>query len=226
MFSTVNSIFEYSGHHRTLLLRAKDAQDPVAIAAFHQVYDYAVVFFLRALVKQHGIDLVVLPRLSVRRIANLDWHPNDFWKAALQKPTAVKPNTECVTVFMRSPAFSRKRALISSGKRRAEILERESLFSVSREEGPQLLKASINTSINSNTSGNTALSVLFLDDVLTSGGTLLKELDFVLANLKKIVGRRERVRSHHSCDLPTTLNPHILTLFRTPVSAKAKGNHS
>ncbi|MEN9826826.1 MAG: hypothetical protein RI953_2571 [Pseudomonadota bacterium] len=216
MFSSVNSIFEYSGQHRALLLRAKDSQDPVAIAAFHQVYVQAVNGILQTIVANYAIDLVVLPRMSVRRIANLDWHPNDFWKSLFKNVVVSRSDQNPIQVFMRTPAISRKRALLSSIKRRSDVLKKESFVSDLSNEAMH----------SSNNNRDKAPSVLFVDDVLTSGGTLLKELDFVYSNFQKMTRPSARFRGQHSVDLPLTLNAHILTLFRTPVSAKAKGIHS
>lgn len=202
-FATVQSIYQYCGCHRNLLLRAKESQDPSAVAAFFSVYANQARQRLLKLVQRENVRLVVLPSVSVRRISSLHWHPADFWRQQIAELQA--ENSTChLSVQMHPPTLTRKQALISSHIRRLRIgralidddLKLPDVFVLHDELGPQY----------------PADSVLFLDDVLTSGGTLLRELSFFRnANNPSVLQRSAKA--------------HILTLFRTPVSGSAESHN-
>ncbi|MFZ9521283.1 MAG: hypothetical protein ACO3A4_12480 [Silvanigrellaceae bacterium] len=215
MFDSVSSLFEYSGHHRSILLRAKDRQDALAIAAFHDVYGFSVEARLKKTLSQNAIDLVVMPSMSIRRVANIEWHPNDFWRHVLEKIISDDVLLSGVQIYHRFPLISRRRALKDSRQRRDERLLRETFH-----EQATIRDSAISHSKDAN---RKSISVLFLDDVLTSGGTLLSEFEFVSANLEKILPLPRRSLGSDISDLPPSLNAHILTLFRTPVSTRVKG---
>lgn len=201
-FSSVQSLYQYCGCHRNLLLRAKESQDPSAVAAFFSLYGSQARQRLSALIHRERVSLIVLPRVSVRRISSLHWHPADFWKqqiASLQESAA----NSFPSVHLPFPTLARKQALISSHKRR---LRMGRTHDVERKDaGAEVLP-------DSREFPDEGTSVLFLDDVLTSGGTLLREFNYL----------------SKSCQTPVLRQPakaHILTLFRTPVSSSSESHN-
>lgn len=208
IFASVQALFSYCGHHRELLLRAKDIQDPQAIFCFNAVYSKLVDRALRQTIERENIGVVVLPRLGLRRLVNLHWHPADFWKQSLQRISAEKN----LQIIMRPPHFGPRRALLSSARRRLDVTRR--------------------AQVDSQTAKSVSLpamqlpAILFVDDVLTSGGTLIREWEDCVGCSSPLFTRLSGVDVKGPDGLPTRINAHILTLFRTPVSELSKGNPS
>jgi hypothetical protein len=204
-FSSVQSIYQYCGCHRNLLLRAKESQDPSAVGAFFSVYGVQARQRLLALIYRERVSLIVLPRVSVRRISSLNWHPADFWKQQIASLEALAPG--CLpSVHMVFPTFERKQAFISSDVRRLRIGR-------SRPRGIESHFAGVDISPDLQRPANDGSSVLFLDDVLTSGGTLLREFDSLTT-------------SGRMAALQQPVKAHILTLFRTPVRSTSESHDS
>ena len=210
VFSSVQSLFHYSGFHRELLLRAKDIQEPTAIDAFARIYGDVVHSALVRLIRSEHISLVVLPRLSLRRVISLNWHPSDFWTSQLQFFANTACGDSLFSYSMRLPHVGRRRAHLGSAtRRRKAVLKSEALNNSGFEK----------FDFNSTAESSRHTNILFVDDVLTSGGTMLDELDFVRSELLENPSPMDSLRRKTPNDsLPAKFNAHILTLFRTPVS--------
>lgn len=214
MFSSVRSLFHYSGFHRELLLRAKDMQDPVAVDLFEQMYEDAVRVALIEIFRAESISLVVVPRLSLRRILGLNWHPADFWMSRLKRLSSENPALHKFSIYMRVPQSVRRRAKVASDVRRMQVAE----LSVPQE--PAEVSSGLQGSAVYDEKKHHVRSILLVDDVLTSGGTLVAELEMIRKlNFEGLVT---------DCMLPSPvlplrLNAHILTLFRTPMARLKKG---
>jgi predicted amidophosphoribosyltransferase len=212
----VTSLFNYSGFHRDLLLRAKDLQDPVAVEAFAELYSEAACKSMNDILSREDIGTVVIPRLSFKRILGMNWHPSDFWLHQLEELESKYNVDRKLEIFMPLPRSAGRRANISSFERRQKVSQRAhlSLKSPPAAREPILLQED---------EAGSEKGILLVDDVLTSGGTLLSEMDFFtsvhfasrISAVRPIVGQA-RV-------LPPRLNAHILTLFRTPMSGAKKG---
>jgi predicted amidophosphoribosyltransferase len=183
MFKNVQSVFRYAGPHREILLRAKDGQDPTAIAIFSEVYGDVVRRELLSLIRRENIRWLVVPRMSLQRIVRLNWHPNDLWKTIASEQSMVNVDQEPVRVYMRAPFVAKRRAQLSSRLRRQDLASKVDTHLLRRK--PPLEE----------------VSALFVDDVLTSGGTLIQEW-------------QNFVRLHQSVQV----RAHVFTLFRTPLS--------
>ncbi|NBO38610.1 hypothetical protein EBU99_08505, partial [bacterium] len=194
--------------------------DPVAVSCFHEVYSAFVVRALEELISACEIDLVLMARMSVGRVATVQWHPTDFWQRCLRvlqsnaaasagvNRAAKNCKNRSFQVMIFPPQGLRRRALIDANLRRHSV---------------QTTSAGVGDSLQTNPSRHShdqaqgyALNkpiqnVLVLDDVLTSGGSLLREWKALCAWAE--------------ID-PNALSPefqlHALTLFRTPVMDPTK----
>jgi hypothetical protein len=103
------------------------------------------------------------------------------------------------------PTFGRKQAFISSDIRRLRIGRLQQRGTVVKVAGADL-------SPDLQGLANEGCSLLFLDDVLTSGGTLLREFEsFTTSNRVPVLQQPAKA--------------HILTLFRTPVRSTSESHH-
>ncbi len=191
-------------------MRAKDMQDPVAICAFNQIYSEPVRTALDSIFRTEEISLVVIPRLSLGRILGLNWHPADFWINQLRIAQNQQHSLQKFTILMLTPRSSGRRAKISSKVRRQQVAE----FSIAQEFD---VDAHIKPDMTKHK------SILLVDDVMTSGGTLLDELDAVQTHLATERASDCTQTIGHGLLLPLRLNAHILTLFRTPAPQKKRG---
>lgn len=212
----MTSLFNYSGFHRDLLLRAKDIQDPVAVEAFAELYSEAAGKSLNDILSREDIGTVVIPRLSLKRILGMHWHPSDFWLQQLEEVKSKFNAVKKFEIFMPSPRSAGRRANISSTERRQKVSQRSNPSFKRPPAGgePVLLQGN---------EVDSEKGVLLVDDVLTSGGTLLSEFDFFTSDhfAPKISAASSMVGPARV--LPPKLNAHILTLFRTPMSRTLKG---
>ena len=197
--SSVCSIFPYAGRHRALLLAAKDIQNPLSIAIFNEAYSYVAAQALAQILKKNHIQMVLLARWRVQRLAASQWHPNNFWVSCLQDALKIVKRTEAGCAFENVPALMfasitlKRRALIDAQFRR-EKLDAENIL--------------IKDSICPHFAGLDSLNVLVLDDVLTSGGALKREWTDLRAAMQS------------KCDVQL----HALTLFRTPAASFEEGD--
>lgn len=209
-FDSIHSIFQYSGLHRELLLRAKEAQEWVAIRSFYGVYSNIIKSELRRIIDHEKISFVVLPRLSLRRVSNLQWHPIDFWIDALSAINDFRGSPEKIIIFSQTPWPARRRAYMKSEQRFKESYassQYNSSFEKSICKGSPL-----------KVDQKRDFSLLFVDDVLTSGGSLLRELEFLKENSDKLVRLIAQTNADFTPTKKSKFRSHVLTLFRTPVS--------
>lgn len=189
--TSVTALFNYSAQHRQLLLAAKDQQNYHAIQAFFECYSFPAVQKISQLIVAHDVDLIILARLRLRRIVTLEWHPFEFWNQCAERAldellrNGHMMRRPRIQTFL--PDGIQKQARKSSEKRR------RNLFFYERSQG---IKRGV-------ISGCGVRSILILDDVLTSGGSLHKEY-------------RELLGWGNEADRPEV---HCLTLFRTPAAA-------
>ncbi|MEY2987932.1 MAG: hypothetical protein RJB13_1453 [Pseudomonadota bacterium] len=189
---SVTSIYIYASFHRQLLILAKERQSDEAILVLFEVYGYQVVEKMKELIIKHSISTILIARVRIKRIVGLNWHPFEFWRTcacrALKELSESNVLEKSVSIKTFLPEGLKKRSMTSSGKRREQM--RFSYEQTSSE-------------VNSN-SRSTIESVLILDDVLTSGGTILKESTEIQLLRRKT----------------SFVEFHAMTLFRTPCKHK------
>lgn len=192
--SSVCSIFPYAGRHRALLLAAKDIQNPVSIAIFSEAYCYVATHALAQILKKNEIEIVLLARWRIQRLAASQWHPNNFWVRCLQDAFAIVKKGEAGIACEKAPVCMfpgialKRRALIDARSRREKLVT-ENIVIIDSE--------------NHRFSGAQSLNALVLDDVLTSGGALKREWTDLQAAMQA------------KCNVQL----HALTLFRTPAAS-------
>lgn len=181
------------------MLAAKDIQDPLSIAIFSEAYSYVAAQALAQILKKSDIQMVLLARWRVQRLAASQWHPNNFWVRCVEEAQRIVKKNDPGSAFENVPVcmFARitlkRRALIDARFRR-EKLDTENVL-IRDSENPRL-------------SGSNSLNALVLDDVLTSGGALKREWTDLRAAMQS------------KCDVQL----HALTLFRTPAASFEEGN--
>lgn len=169
---------------------AKDGQSIHAICGFFECYSYPVVQKLKELIVRYSVVRIIIARIRLQRIVELNWHPFEFWQYCAQRAVTellrekLIEHDVAIQIFL--PAGFVRRSSLSSTKRRKGLL---TFRKKTQKNGFGFVE---------NMSG----SALILDDVLTSGGTLLKEVMDAQV---------------HGTQEPGSLF-HALTLFRTPSS--------
>lgn len=189
---SVTSLYTYASFHRQLLIMAKERQSDEAIFVLIEVYSHQVVEKMKDLILTHSISTILIARVRMNRLVGLNWHPFEFWRTCAHR--AIKELSEANLLKKRIPIRTflpegfKKRSLTSSTERRAHLRG-------SHEIPRGRFKGHSPCEIE---------SVLVLDDVLTSGGTILKE-----TRALELVGKKSSFFEFH-----------VMTLFRTPCKPK------
>lgn len=192
-FQSITSLYTYASFHRQLLIMAKEKQSGEAIFVLFEVYGHQVTEKIKELIITHSVTDILIARVRLKRLVELNWHPFEFWHCcacrAVYELHAQKHLQYKIPVQTFLPEGLKKRSFLNSEKRRAQVAIRSKKTRCRAESLTQ----------------SATESVLILDDVLTSGGTILDELAAVGAL---------RQQSPHVAF-------HAMTLFRTPRSQRA-----
>jgi predicted amidophosphoribosyltransferase len=171
-FDSVESLFRLDSKNAELLVRAKDYSDTESQWLFEDVCFFAVRKRILEIVKEKNISHIVISPLRKERLEESNWHPAHTLHKACAKASA-RVVTPTIGGIERQAAFSAEQRAL-------------------REQKPTLVYPCV-TSLKH----ELVKSVLFLDDVLTTGGSATRTKTILPGNFRSAPW-------------------HILTLFRSP----------
>jgi predicted amidophosphoribosyltransferase len=171
-FISVNSLFRLDSKNAEFLVRAKDHNDSESRWLFDDICFFATQRRVREIIMQKSISHIVISPLRKERLVESNWHPAHTLRRACAKMPA-RIVTPTIGGIERQAAFSAEERALRTQK-------------------PTLVYPSHDALKN-----ETVANVLFLDDVLTTGGSATRAREILPENFRNAPW-------------------HILTIFRSP----------
>jgi predicted amidophosphoribosyltransferase len=196
IFAGVETLVSYVEPYTSLIQFAKIEQRVWAQNALRDLFSEKIVDRLSEIIVKHQITHCHLVPISVWRIFSLKWHTNQLFLLAFAKMNQRKlctvPELKCEISFSIFKSSSR------SAFSRGEAIKNKPTCEHLSAQGQ-------NVSVESTAHLNVARRVLILDDVLTSGGTVLA---FV-----------EKLKKDLDAQVPIGSEFFLLTLMRSPMKS-------
>lgn len=210
-FLQVRALFTLEPKGASLLVAAKDTNDLVAQEVFESLYTAPLVHALRSTMCAMPISHVMLSPLRGARVFAGHWHPVVFFERAVATAIALRKvdldvagvtvgaHPEPIVVCSAWAQGNTRQASRNAAERHREVAlaQASNLVLELKEAGCENDSTASRCVLPSGHAGTPQCGVLFIDDVLTSGGSALKAKEAAPAELRA---------------MPWS----VLTIFRTP----------